>query len=81
MPFGRGYQQRWTSELFKVKTRFLIQGIPMYKFEDFSGEEIQGNFYQNELTRVNKDEDSLWFIEKKIRKRKKKWKDRMVCKI
>lgn len=71
MPFGRGYQQRWTSELFKVKTRFLIQGIPMYKFEDFSGEEIQGNFYQNELTRVNKDEDSLWFIEKKIRKRKK----------
>lgn len=39
--------------------------------EDFSGEEIQGNFYQNELNRVNKDEDSLWFIEKKIRKRKK----------
>lgn len=71
MPFKRGYQQRWTSELFKVKTRFLIQGIPMYKLEDFSGEEIQGNFYQNELNRVNKDEDSLWFIEKKIRKRKK----------
>lgn len=43
----------------------------MYKLEDFSGEEIQGNFYQNELNRVNKDEDSLWFIEKKIRKRKK----------
>lgn len=43
----------------------------MYKLEDFSGEEIQGNFYQDELNRVNKDEDSLWFIEKKIRKRKK----------
>lgn len=71
MPFERGYQQRWTSKLLKVKMRFLIQGIPMYKLEDFSGEEIQGNFYQNELNRVNKDEDSLWFIEKKIRKRKK----------
>lgn len=59
MPFERGYQQRWTSELFKVKTRILIQGIPMHKLEDFSWEEIQENFYQNELTRVNKDEDSL----------------------
>lgn len=80
MPFERGYQQRWTSDLFKVKTRFLIQGIPMYKLKDFSGEEIQGNFYQNELTQINKDDDSLWFKKKKTKK-EKKWKGRMVCKI
>lgn len=81
MPFERGYQQRWTSELLKVKTRFLIQEIPMYKLEDFSGEEIQGHFYQNELIRVNKDEDSLWLIENKIRKRKKNGKVEFLVKF
>ena len=81
MPFERGYQQRWTSELFKVTERFLIQGIPMYKIEDFTGEEIKGNFYQNELTRVQKDEDSLWFIEKKIRKRRRNGKVEWLVKF
>lgn len=81
MPFERGYQQRWTSELFKVTERFLIQGIPMYKIEDFTGEEIKGNFYQNELTRVQKDEDSLWFIEKKIRKRRRNGKIEWLVKF
>lgn len=46
-----------------------MQGIPMYKIKDFSNEVIKGNFYESELQRVNKNEDSLWIIDKKIRKR------------
>lgn len=53
----------------------------MYKIEDFTGEEIKGNFYQNELTRVQKDEDSLWFIEKKIRKRRRNGKVEWLVKF
>lgn len=42
----------------------------MYKIKDFSNEEVKGNFYESELQRVNKNEDSLWIIDKKkIRKR------------
>ena len=70
-PFTRAYQQQWSSEIFKIQKRFLRQGIPQYRLIDFQNEDIKGNFYQSELQKVDKDEDALWFIEKKIRKRKK----------
>ena len=47
----------------------LKQGIPMYKVKDFKGEEIKGNFYTSELQKVEKDETSLWFIDKILKKR------------
>ena len=69
-PFRRAYQEQFTTEVFKVFSRLLIQGIPMYKLKDLNGKEITGNFYSNELQKVEKDENSLWFIEKILRKRK-----------
>lgn len=48
-----------------------MQGIPMYKVKDFQNEPIKGNFYESELQKVQKDEDALWFIEKKLKKRKR----------
>jgi len=38
---------------------------------DFLNELIKENFYQSELQRVEKDENALWLIEKKIQKRKR----------
>ncbi|XP_033725174.1 uncharacterized protein LOC117315138 [Pecten maximus] len=70
--FKRAYQQQWSSEIFKINKRVLMQGIPLYRLIDFLGDIIQGNFYQSELQRVEKDEKTLWFIERKIRKRKRK---------
>jgi len=69
--FRRAYQQQWSSEIFKVNKRFLTQGIPQYQLTDFLKEPIMGNFYQSELQRVEKDGNAFWFIEKKIRKRKR----------
>ncbi|XP_033725177.1 uncharacterized protein LOC117315142 [Pecten maximus] len=69
--FNRAYQQQWTSEIFKIHKIFLMQGIPLYQLIDFLNDPIKGNFYQSELQRVEKDEHTLWFIEKKIRKRKR----------
>jgi hypothetical protein len=70
--FRRGYNQQFTGEVFKIAKRFHLQGIPMYKVKDFNQEIIEGDFYENDLQIVDKDEDSLWMVEKVIKKRKKK---------
>lgn len=36
----------------------------MYKLRDLNEDTISGWFYTSELQKVNKDENSLWFIEK-----------------
>ena len=46
-----------------------MQGICMYKLKYFLNEDIKDNFYASELQKVQKNEDSLWFIENIIRKR------------
>ena len=66
--FQRDYQQKWTSELFKVSGRFMNQIIPVYKVKDFLDSEVIGTFYGNELQKVDKEdiEQELWIIEKVI---------------
>ena len=71
MPFDRSYDEHFTREIFIINQRMRMQGIPMYKIKDFQDEMIKGNFYESELQRVNKEKDALWFIEKKIQKRKR----------
>jgi hypothetical protein len=67
--FKRAYNEQFSKEIFKIAQRFRMQGISMYKIKDFSNESIKGNFYESELQKVDKNEDSLWIIDKKIRKR------------
>jgi len=67
--FTRAYSEQWSYEVFKIKRRFQMQGIPMYKLIDMLESEIKGNFYQAELQAVDKSEDTLWNVEKIIRKR------------
>ena len=55
-----------------MSNRLLKHGIPMYKLQNLKNEKIKGMFYTNELRKVDKDENSLWFIEKIIKKKKKK---------
>ena len=43
----------------------------MYKLLDLKGDSIKGLFYTVELQKVNKDENSLWFIERIIKRRKR----------
>ena len=42
----------------------------MYTINDFTDELIRRNFYAYELQKVVKDENTLWYVAKKIRKRK-----------
>lgn len=69
--FERSYGQKWTDEVFKVIRRFKSQNINLYKLSDINGDEIiKGNFYESELQRVDKDSNSLWIVEKIIKKKK-----------
>lgn len=79
-PFRRAYSEQYTTEVFKVYGRLLKQGIPMYKLKDMKDEAIKGLFYTNELQKVDKDQDSLWFIEQIIKRRKRKGKNEVYVK-
>ena len=62
--FDKGYNQRWTEEVFKISKIQLT--IPVtYKKTDYNGEEIQGSFYEQELQKTSK---STFRIEKSIKK-------------
>ena len=52
----------------------------MYQLEDLKGEELKGRFYNAELLAVDKDEDSLWYIQKILKKRKRFGKDQYFVK-
>ena len=71
MIFDRSYDETFTREIYIIRKRFRMQAIPMYRIKDFTSEPIKGTFFKSELQKVDKDEDTLWYIEKKIRKRKR----------
>ena len=61
-PFSREYHQKWTSEIFTIKKRTKLSGIPVYEVDDFAGDPIKGLFYQNELQKVEFDPDRAFKI-------------------
>ena len=48
-----------------------MQDIPMYNLVNLLENDIKVNFYQAELQAVYKSEDTLWNVEKIIRKRRR----------
>ena len=59
--FDKGYAQRWTKEdltIFKIQFTISVT----YKITDYSREEIQGSFYEQEL---QKTQQGIFNIEKK----------------
>ena len=43
--FQRDHQAKWTEELFIIKQRFYIAGIPTCKVTDYAKDDIEGRFY------------------------------------
>lgn len=70
--FQRYYDEHWTNELFIIKEREIKQYIPIYKVTDYAGEKIEGIFYEGELQQVFVDENTVYKIEKVIKKRTRK---------
>ena len=64
--FEKGYVPNWSEEHFHVKKR-LAKRKPVYTLVDDLGEDIKGQFYEEELQPI---EENRFLIEKVIRKRK-----------
>ena len=70
-PSQRDYQQKCTEELYIIRHRFLLRGIPVYQIKDFEDENIDGTCYQLELQKENKDENKARKIEQILKRRKR----------
>ena len=67
-PFKKGYLPQWTEEVFEV-TR-VTSGSPVtYKVQELDGTPVTGTFYAQELQRVHVDDDTVWRIEKVLKRR------------
>lgn len=40
-PFMRGYDEKFTTEIFKISYRFRQRGYPMYRIVDFLDEKLK----------------------------------------
>jgi hypothetical protein len=68
--FDREYSQKWTGEIFKIKSRFKRDNVCVYTLIDWANEEkIDGTFYEQELQAVSVDENTEYHVEKILKKR------------
>lgn len=68
--FDKGYEEKWTNEIFVVSARLPTQP-PTYNLKDEGGESIKGGFYAQELQKVKKL-DNIFRIEKVLKTRTNK---------
>ena len=78
--FIRAYNEQWSYEVFRIKRRFQMQGIPIYTLVDLLESEIKGNFYHAELQSVNKSENTLWEVDKILRNRQRNNRKELLAK-
>jgi hypothetical protein len=66
--FDKGYLPNYTEEFLKIKT--VVMGRPpIYKLEDLKGEELNGIWYDSELSPYNETENSSYKVEKVLGKK------------
>ena len=78
--FQRDYHQKWTEEVFRVTHRVRKQGFNQYRIKDYLDEPVDGYFYEQELQKVNKDVDSVFRIEKILKRRRRQGRQEYLVK-
>ena len=74
--FDQEYDKKWSGEIFQINSRFVRDGLSLYKLRDFLGEDIKGTFYESELSLVNVDKDQIWKVSKVLIQCKRKGKNK-----
>lgn len=69
--FKKGYLLGWTEETFVVD-RILDTSVPSYKIKEYDGTPVKETFYEEELQKVNMNEDTFFRIEKVLKKKEGK---------
>lgn len=68
--FKKGYTGNWTEEIFIVDKVMHSAPHPLYKLKDWSGEAIEGSFYEQEVQKVSVDLKGFWKVEKIVARKK-----------
>lgn len=68
--FDKGYIPNWTREIFTIN-KVLLRDNPVYEIKDFDNNIIEGVFYDRELQKVIKSDDT-YTIEKVLKTRTNK---------
>lgn len=66
--FEKGYEANWSEEIFKIIKILKHRKPPVYELEDLNGELIDGIFYEEELSVIEKDLTNTEYIIDKILK-------------
>ncbi len=70
--FQKEQQHRWTTEVFKIKSRAVKGGLNVYTLDDFLGDPLEGALYEPELQEVTIDPAGVFKIDETIRSRKRR---------
>ena len=65
--FEKGYTSNWSEQIYVIDD-IKTSNVHYYYLKDLNGNEIDGTFYQEELSKSNMKEDDLYIIEKIIKK-------------
>ena len=68
-PFKKGYLPGWTEEVFVV-SYVRPTPLPTYRLREWDGTPIKGTFYNEDVQKVNVTEDSLFRVEKILKRQK-----------
>ena len=77
--FAKGYLPNYTEELFKIKQIIYTKPI-VYKLADLMDEDIDGYFYEEELSYVPNPGEIEYKIEKVLKRKKVKGKEMILVK-
>ena len=64
--FDKGATANWSEEIFKVKKLRLDTDPIVYQLEDLAGEDVQGNFYKEQLQKTRQE---IYRVDRVLRKR------------
>ena len=68
-PLKKGYLPGWTEEVFSVSV--IKKGpLPLYKVVEWDGTPIKGTFYEQDLQKVVVDDQTLFRVEKVLKRKK-----------
>jgi len=67
--FAKGGEQNYTTEIFKVRKVVHRTPRPVFELEDLRGQEIEGQFYTEELIPVRITKQTTYKIDKILDKR------------
>jgi len=69
--FAKGYEQTFSTEIFKVVKVITCVPQPVYELSDLQDRSIEGRFYSFELCKVTVSPETAFKIDKIVRTRNK----------